>query len=261
MGIKLLRVEVGSQPAKVWIGGNGQVLLLVHGAWGGAKMHWERVWEALAQRYRVIAPELPGIGDPESAGLASFDAYADWLTELLAALAVERVWLVGNSLGAAVVWQLAARLGRRCRGVVMVNGVPPIELPAALRGLARIGALAPLLRALYRKLNFSPAVLSRAFADPARAPAELVRVLADPPPAHLDLLVRVVCARVRAAPPPAAPVLLAWGDLDRLAGTSRLRKRAAAISGNRLVQFPSAGHCPQLESPTEFAEAIASFVS
>ncbi len=258
----LREVEVGGQRSKVWTGGEGEPLLLVHGGWGGAEMHWVPVWERLAERFQVIAPELPGIGDRSLPGLPSFGAYADWLVQLLGSLKVPRVWCIGNSFGAAVVWELAARLGARCRGVVLVNGMP-FEMPLLMRGLAAIAPLRRLLRALYLKLVFSPAVLPRAYADPARAPAELRRVLADPPPAQVDLILGIAYGGARPAPPPSVPTLIAWGEADRLPGTSleTARKLHRSLADARLVLIRSAGHCPQVERPAEFVEAIASFVA
>ena len=49
-------VRLGTGPATVWTGGSGEPLLLVHGGWRGAEMHWQRVWERLGESYRVIAP-------------------------------------------------------------------------------------------------------------------------------------------------------------------------------------------------------------
>src|SRR5512137_1502569 len=103
----LREVEVGGRPSKAWIGGEGEPLVLVHGGWGGAEMHWAPVWERLAECYRVIAPALPGVGDRAVPGLFSFDAYAGWLVQILDSLRVQNAWCVGNSFGAAVVWELA----------------------------------------------------------------------------------------------------------------------------------------------------------
>jgi 2-hydroxy-6-oxonona-2,4-dienedioate hydrolase len=245
---------------KVWMGGAGEPLLLLHGGWGGAELHWSPVWDALGERFRVIAPELPGVGDPTTPGLPSFDAYAGWLVELLSAVGVVNVYCVGNSLGGAIAWQLAARLGERCRSVVLVNGLPPRATPALVRALAAVSLGRRLLHAVFQKLNFSSATLARAFADPALAPVELTRVLADPPRAQVDVLLGVFCAGARTAPHPAAPILLAWGEADRLPGTgvSAARQLHRALAGSRLVLVASAGHCPQLERPGEFVEAIFS---
>ncbi len=255
-------VEVGGRRSKVWTGGEGEPLVLVHGGWGGAEIHWEPVWERLAERFNVIAPELPGIGDRSLPGLPSFDAYADWVVQLLGSLRVPRAWCIGNSFGAAVVWELASRLGARCRGVVLVNGMP-FEMPPLMRRLAAIAPLRRLFRALYLKLVFSPAVLKRAYADPACAPAELRRILADPPPAQVDLILGIAYGGARPAPPPTVPALIVWGEADRLPGTSpeTARKLQRSVAGATLVLIPSAGHCPQVERPADFVEAITSFVA
>jgi 2-hydroxy-6-oxonona-2,4-dienedioate hydrolase len=256
-------VVVGARRVKVWTGGQGEALVLLHGAWGGAEMHWSRVWAALAQRFVVIAPELPGIGDDASPGLPSFAAYAAWLVELLDALDVQRAWCLGNSFGAAVAWQLAARLGPRCRGLILVNGVPPVAMPALVRTLAAFAPIKRLLRALFAKLNFSPAVVARAFADPAQAPPSLAPVMAAPPPARIDLLVNVLLGTLSAAPRPSVPILLAWGESDRLAGTAgpaAARKLQDRIPGAQLALLPAAGHCPQIERPAEFVAAVVAFV-
>jgi 2-hydroxy-6-oxonona-2,4-dienedioate hydrolase len=257
----LREVDVGGRPSKVWTGGEGEPLVLVHGGWGGAEMHWAPVWERLAERCEVIAPELPGIGDRALPALSSFDAYAGWIVQLLDALGIPHAWCVGNSFGAAVVWELAARLGPCCRGVVLVNGMP-FEMPPLIRGLAAIPPVRRLLRILYRKLAFSPTVLPRAYADPKRAPAELRQVLRDPPPTQLDAMLGIAYAGTRSAPP-VAPLLIVWGEADRLPGTSRetARKLQRRVAGARLIFVPSAGHCPQVERPGEFVEAITSFMT
>src|SRR5262245_39416316 len=108
--IERVEIPVGSRPAKVRLGAQAERLPSLPGGWHAAELHWAPVWERLTARFRVVAPELPGVGDPATPGLPSFDAYADWAASLLAALDVERVTCVGNSFGGAVAWQLAARL-------------------------------------------------------------------------------------------------------------------------------------------------------
>jgi 2-hydroxy-6-oxonona-2,4-dienedioate hydrolase len=261
--VTLRQIDLGARPSKVWIGGEGEAILLVHGGWGGAEMHWARVWEPLAKRFRVIAPELPGIGDHGQPGLPSLDAYADWLVQLLDALRVPGAWCVGNSFGAAVVWQLADRLGARCSGVVIVNGMAPPEVPYLARLVLSTPPVWQLITRLYRKLAFAPAIVERAYFDPSLVPAELTRVLADPPRAQLKLLLGLILRGARTAPSPSAPVLVLWGESDRLPGTGpdRARKVQESAPGAKLVFFGSAGHCPQMERPAEFVQAIEAFVA
>lgn len=236
-------------------------MLLLHGGWGGAAMHWSSVWDALASSFRVIAPELPGVGDRDARGLPSIDDYAAWVDDLLTTLAVDRVWCVGNSFGATIAWQLSARLGERCVGIVLVNGPPPGPTPAWVKSFARGGIGRRVCRALYRRLSFTPAVSSRAFADPSRAPAELHRTLASPSPAMIETLLDVIAAGANTAPRPRCPILLVWGASDRLPGTGIAKAEALhrAWPGSQLVAIPAAGHLPQCEQPTLFVDAIRGF--
>lgn len=59
-------IAVGTAVESVWTGGEGTPLLLLHGAWGGAQMHWSTVWDALTERCRVIAPDFPGLASESS---------------------------------------------------------------------------------------------------------------------------------------------------------------------------------------------------
>jgi len=250
---------VDGRRATVWSGGDGAPLLLVHGAWGGAPLHWSPVWTALAACFRVIAPDLPGIGDLDAPALPSLDAYADWLAALLDAVGARDAVVAGNSLGAMLAWQLSARAP--LRGLALVNGLPPRESPALVRALVETRATRPLARALYRALSFSPSVRGRAFADPTRAPVELTRTLAAPPRTRLDALLALLGRGARPARRPSVPLLLLWGSADRLPGTTAAAARALhrALPGAALVLLPSAGHCPQLEQPARFADALADF--
>lgn len=257
-------IMVEGRSVNLWSGGGGEAIVLVHGAWGGAAMHWDRIWEPLAERFRVVAPELPLLGDPALPGLPSIGAYGRWLESLLCTLEIGEAWLVGNSFGAAVAWSLAAQAPSRCRGLVLVNG-GPLELPAAMRQLLGLPPFAQLVRALFRWSSYSPGTLTRAFADPGRAPAALVGVLAGrqgAPPA-LELLGQLLRAEEpQAGLTPRCPTLLLWGAEDHLPGMSvrtatHLQGRVPAA---QLVLIPDAGHLPQAEQPDRFVEALCSFV-
>lgn len=251
--------EIGPRRDKVWIGGSGETLLLLHGAWGGAEMHFSKVWEALARRFRVVAPELPGIGDPTVPGLRSFDEHAARVAEILDG---ESAWCAGNSFGAAVAWQVAARLGARCRGVVLINGVPPPAIPAPVRMLVGNRIARRLLRPVFRKINFSPLVATRGFAASENVPPALRRLLADPPTKRLDALLAILAHGTTPAPPPKAPILLLWGESDRLPGTDPdAGKRLSRTIGAKLAMIARAGHCPQIERPTEFVDALLAFTA
>lgn len=257
------QLEVRGLPARVYHGGTGTPLLLVHGGWGGSEMHWNRVWDQLAQRYEVVAADLPGLGWVEQEPLASVEAYAEWLVALLDELAIEKVWLVGNSFGASVAWSLAGRFPERCAGLILVNGVPMPKTPASLvwGGKTRVGR--GLMRYLLRKFTFNASAVGRGFADPSQVPATL-RDLMDSEEGTIILrrFADILIAGDGAPSPRVVPLLL-WGARDQLSGTSAnaARRLRRSMPGSRLKFVRNAGHFPQIEAPQEFVRKLDSFVS
>lgn len=89
-------------------GGTGPVLVLVHG-WPETWWGWRKVMPMLAERYQVIAVDLPGLGDSQGQP-ASYDksTLATYLHRLIAGeLGHERVFLAGHDWGGAVAFQYA----------------------------------------------------------------------------------------------------------------------------------------------------------
>jgi pimeloyl-ACP methyl ester carboxylesterase len=127
--------------------GAGFPVVLLHGG-AGSWRHWIRTIPCLSGRFRVLAPDLPGLGESNLPPLpwspaGSASVVAEELLRLLEP--GERVDLVGFSAGAMLAGLVAARLGERCRTLVLVSagglGVPrePIVLEKvrAKRGEAR----------------------------------------------------------------------------------------------------------------------------
>ena len=259
--VRPIDVALPAQSARVYRGGRGRPLLLIHGGWGGASLHWGAVWERLAERFEVIAPDLPGVGRFDQKGLGSLDAYSRWLAALLDALEVPRVWCVGNSFGASVACRFAADYPDRCRGLVLVNG---IAMPPTPRLLERLGDRRfgkRVIKAIQKRIAYSPASLRRAFFDPANIPEELRALVAQPEPPQLEAFADILVHGGGRGMPKMAPLLL-WGKEDRLAGTgvARVRKIQASWPGAAVSLVERAGHMPQLENPAAFVNALASFV-
>jgi pimeloyl-ACP methyl ester carboxylesterase len=94
--------------------GVGPPVVALHGL-GGTKGSFLPTVAALAGRFRVIALDLPGFGDSDKPIGAAYDArfFADASIGLLDALALDRVHLIGNSLGGRIALEIALR--HRCR--------------------------------------------------------------------------------------------------------------------------------------------------
>jgi pimeloyl-ACP methyl ester carboxylesterase len=259
--VRRTTVNVDGQPAVVHVGGRGEGLLLIHGGWGSGTLHWSPVWEALAARFRVVAPELPGLGDTALPGLPTLEAYARWTAALLDALQLEAVWCVGNSFGASLACRFAGDFPEKCRGLVLVDGFAMPPTPAPLRLLGRTALGRRQVQKMLRKNAYHPELLALGLADPAHAPPELERLVSDASPRQLSTLVPVMIAGGGRPAPLPAPLLL-WGERDRLWRTDpdSARKLEASWPGSTLVFIERAGHLPQLENPEAFVRALVGFI-
>lgn len=257
-------VTAGKHRAHAFVGGQGAPLVLVHGGWGGASTHWSSVWGPLAQHFRIIAPDLPGIGDPAQPGLGSLGAYAVWLRSVLDALRVPTAWFVGNSFGVSVICRFALDFPERCLGLVFVNGFPMPETPGILRWLGERRLGRRLMTTIEKQVAYRPGSLQRGFFDSTKVPDEIRNVVQQKSPPQAATLAEVLVQGGGSSAPDAYPVapLLLWGEEDHLPGTSAhaARKLAASWRSSKLAFVPRAGHLPQVENPEAFVNTLVSFV-
>lgn len=117
-------------------GGRGAPpLVMVHG-WGGDHGFWQGQLEPLASSHRVLAVDLPGhglSGWPDVRYTQPF--FADGVVAVMDHASVDRGVLVGHSMGASVVRQVALRHPDRAAGLIIVDGAlfdPPKEREALI---------------------------------------------------------------------------------------------------------------------------------
>ncbi|MFG3025037.1 alpha/beta fold hydrolase [Streptomyces sp. NPDC048254] len=124
-GIRLHAVE-GGQP-------DGPAVVLLAGfpqTWWA----WRKVMPQLADRFHVIAIDLPGQGHSERPD-GSYDTHtvAAYVHTAVNALGVSTYWLAAHDIGAWVAFSLALKYESRLRGVALLDaGIPGITLPDAI---------------------------------------------------------------------------------------------------------------------------------
>src|SRR3982751_1339957 len=130
------------------IAGSGPPLLLIHGI-GDSSATWRTVLPTLARHHLVIAPDLLGHGQSAKPRADySVAAYANGMRDLLGVLGIERVTLVGHSLGGGGAMQFAYQFPERTERLVLVasggagRAVSPLlraaSVPGAAAGLAAL---------------------------------------------------------------------------------------------------------------------------
>lgn len=103
------------------IAGSGPAILLIHGI-GDNSTTWTGIHAKLAQRFTVIAPDLLGHGRSDKPRADySIAAYANGMRDLLSVLDIERVTIIGHSLGGGVAMQFAYQFPQLVDRLILVG--------------------------------------------------------------------------------------------------------------------------------------------
>lgn len=231
-------------------------IVLVHGA-----MNDHSVWDAqaagfAARGWNVLAPDLPGHGGSGGAALASVEAMADWLLDLLDAAGVERALLAGHSMGSLVALEAAARAPRRASGLALLGSAFPMSVSDVLLQTARedeAGAIEMVARWSASEPSAQDGVRRLMLALAARAPGR--RLL------HTDLAACNAYANgVAAAAAVACPALCLVGSRDKMTPPRSVTALTAALAHGRIVTV-EAGHAMMAEQPVAVLDALAAFAA
>jgi pimeloyl-ACP methyl ester carboxylesterase len=274
--IEMKTVAIHGHSANYLGGGEGSVLLMIHGMAGCAE-NWRGVVEPLARQHVVIAPDLPGHGlSPGGPGDYSLGSLAAGLRDLLLALGHERATLVGHSLGGGIAMQFAYQFPEMVERLVLVSSgglgpeVSPILRAAALPGAELFiaatasagqkvgGAIGRGLAAIGMKPGADIAEVARGYAslaDTRRRKAFLatLRSVVDTDGQRIAAADRLYLAEE-------VPLLIVWGARDPIIPVRHGEDAHRALPGSRLEVFEEAGHMPQVEDPGHFIAVLEHFL-
>jgi pimeloyl-ACP methyl ester carboxylesterase len=242
--------------------GSGEAILFLHGL-GSCAQDWLLQMPVLAERFRVIAPDLPGHGESDKPqGRVRVVDLASDVIGLLDALEVSHAHVVGLSLGGCVAQQLALDFPARVRSLTLVNtfarfdmGGPGNALPLALR-MAALGLLG-----LPAQAHF---VAARLFPKPEQTPLRQMaaeRIAANDPASYRRLLRAIRAFDVtRRLSEIACPALVIAGDRDSTVPLRAKQLLASHIPGARFEVIADSGHATPVDQPEVFNRLVLRFV-
>ena len=248
--------------------------------------YWENTINALnAAGYRVIVPDQIGFGKSSKPDINySFDLLAANTAKLLDTLGVDKVNIVGHSMGGMVATRFALNYPNRVEKLVLENPIGLEDYHAATGPIAdetlyqaelKATAIEP-IRAYYKnyfvtwKSEYEKflevrarLILSGEFSRAAKASALTYQMVLQQPVVYQFPQIKV-------------PTLLVIGQADRtVVGKNYMKPEVAAQMGDypalgkrtaqaipnaRLVEMANIGHIPHLEAPTEFHRALIAFL-
>lgn len=247
-----------------------RALLLVHDALA-SHASFGTLAPRLAPRMRVVAPDLPGFGESEKPDPHrypyGYDAFAESLFDLIAALGLGRVDVCGHGMGAGVALTLAAKHPSIVRRLVLVDALVYGD-EAPLARAARLPVVGGLLwRQLVGRGLFTRFLRGSVFAGASGVPEgrleELYGHFSSPAARQAAHATLVACADTRPLvakmPRIGAETLVVWGRSDALSSVEHGRRLARELRGR--FEVLECGRCPPEEAPAELAQILDRFLS
>ncbi len=259
--------------------GQGEpAIILLHG-FGASTFSWREVLQPLAGIGTVIAYDRPAFGlterplpgDWEGESPYSLNSQVKLLFGLMEALGINQAVLVGNSAGGTVAMQAALTDPQKVAGLVLVDAA--IYTSGGAPSWIRPFLSTPWFNRWGPYFTRSIAgeqgdqFIRAAWHDPGKITDEIIAGYRKP--LQLANWDAALWEHTKAATPAnleealteiRVPVLVVSGDDDRIVPTADSVRLAGDIPGAGLIVFPSCGHVPQEECPTDFLNAVVPFI-
>jgi pimeloyl-ACP methyl ester carboxylesterase len=259
-------VETSGERIYFEVTGDGEPVVLCHGLGGNHASWWQQLGPLVDAGFAAVTWDQRGFGNStRRSGLAGPEPAVGDLAALVDHLGLDRVHLVGQSMGGWVTMGAALGFGDRVASLTLTDtlaGVFTDEVLAALSGTAEAQAQArPQLSV--DQLGQHPALGPRFRAERPDL-AVLYQVLAGfgDKPADDEMMAALGAMRVdpAAVSALAMPVHLLVGADDHLCPPDAMRGIAALIAGAELTVIDGSGHSPYFEDAHAFNQAVIDFI-
>ena len=258
--------------------GSGPAVLFIHGILGSQRQ-WAHLVDAMDDDHRLVVPDLFGHGESaKPLGDYSLSAHAATMRDLLDHLGIERVTLVGHSLGGGIAMQFFYLFPERVERIVLVSsGGLGREVNLVLRSATLPGAAQVLGLVASRRVLGKVEALGRGASRTGWKPgADLGAIwhgfssLGDRESRHaflattravIDIGGQSISAHDHLEGSLPVPTLIVWGTRDRMIPVAHARSVEQALPDCQVELFEGAGHFPHLEDPDRFARLLREFVA
>ena len=265
------RIDVDGLATHFLEAGDGDPVVLLHGGEFGAsaEIGWDKTIPVLAQRYRVLAPDMLGFG-----GSAKVVDFTDGrgmrirhIARFCAVLGVDNAHFVGNSMGAInLLTDLTSSApALPVRSAVAICGGGDIQQNRHTTALYEYDATLAAMRDIVTALFFDPSY-------PADEAYVQRRYESSIEPGAWEALAAARFRRPGLAVPPSpsstrayqritVPALVIEGAGDKLLPPGWAAEIAGQIPDGRSAVVENAGHCPQIEQPDAVNSLLLEFLA
>jgi len=248
--------------------GEGDPVILLHGGGAGAfALHnWAPTIPALAAAgFSVYAPDVVGFGlTDKPVGWHTHEKKVEHLKYFIDALCLDRVHLVGNSMGAGISCGFIVKYPEQVMKMTLMGGgaVRLGKLTPSLQGIQKFTPSREKMRSILESLTARPELVTDAMVEsryqmsilPGAQEANSA-FLADLP---FEEFLTSTEKKLETTP---HPVLLVWGEEDHVVPLPLGERLHEVLPNSRLEVFPNCGHWTQLEEPEGFSNTLIEFFS
>jgi len=253
--------------------GNGAPVLLIHGLGEFLEVWWFNIGP-LSEHYRVYAMDLPGCGLSDKPPVNYTLPFATkFIADFMQALGIERVHLVGHSLGGLIGLNMAISFPSRVDKLILVDcgGLgKDVSFLYRVCTLPVIGEMIvkPTIRAFLghgiRRAFYNPALVTEdmiekdyefmKMPETKRAMLNLIRSNLDFRGLRPEVIVTDKLHLVKSS------TLFIHGEQDAIIPLAHVQNACHLIPDARLKVIAECGHCPHIEKASEFNEAVIAFL-
>jgi pimeloyl-ACP methyl ester carboxylesterase len=243
-----------------------QTILLIHG-FGDRSLTWMQFSRRFRDAgFRIIVPDLLGFGKsdkPEQADYR-FSAQSARLFELMKKLNVEKLHVVGNSMGGGIAAQMALDAPEKIASLTLMDAAgihyKPTDMDRALlNGRNMLVIKTPqdfrdvMAMVAYKSVPAPRPVVDYLAEQAVENSALHERILRDALFEDLNFLM-LEMEKIT------TPTLIVWGEKDRLLHPDNAKVLHHFIKNSKLEIMPDIGHVPQMEAPFESSEIVLNFI-
>lgn len=249
---------------------NAEKLILLHG-FTGDRNNWNRMAKYLTAQYHVYIPDLPGHG--ESTSTLELDYSMPEQSSVLKAfvdeLGLETYHLAGNSMGGGLAIQWATLRPQQVSSLALIDSAGLYEH----EGPVMQEMMAGKVDLLVQKPGDMDKVIDLAMHDKPFLPKELLAVMEQRQIARYPVYKKIIDSLMatqktmgvgmftKALKSFRMPVLILWGEEDRIFETAVIKELERSIKNHTTVIMPGIGHVPIFEAPKDSAEIYMNFLS
>ena len=242
--------------------GRGKPVILLHG-WLGSWGLWQETMAYLGAFYRTYALDFWGFGESgKKRETYAVQDFVGLVNQFMEQLGIASAPLVGHSMGGTVSLSVAIKYPERVSKVVVV-GSPivgsSLAWPLKLAGRRPIAFMLFNMMGVFRgTMRIASPFICRDPRFPAMMDRDLSRTTVE------SFLLSIASLRRTDLRPMLdqiqSPTLGMYGDKDIIVSPLQWQPLQSGIAGVRIERFPTSGHFPMLEEPTDFSKRLKAFL-